>query len=70
MIVAAFLLASWLGCCITASPWSDNMGRRFWILLGAFTQIVGSIISVSSYSSGQLIAGRVVIVSPLNLALK
>jgi hypothetical protein len=46
------------------------MGRRFWILLGAFTQIVGSIISVSSYSSGQLIAGRVVIVSPLNLALK
>jgi predicted MFS family arabinose efflux permease len=39
------------------------MGRRFWIILGAFIQIVGTVISVSSYSYGQLIAGRVVIVS-------
>jgi hypothetical protein len=70
MIVAAFLLASWLGCCITASPWSDKMGRRFWILLGACTQIVGTIISVSSHSSGQLIAGRVVIVSAFHLHCK
>ena len=70
MIVAAFLLASWLGCCITASPWSDKMGRRFWILLGAFTQIVGTVICASSYSYGQMIAGRVVIVSTLSLALK
>ena len=63
MIVAAFLLASWLGCCITATPWSDRMGRRFWMLLGAVTQIVGTVICASSYSSGQLIAGRVIIVS-------
>ena len=63
MIVAAFLLASWLGCVIAASPWSDKMGRRFWILLGAAIQVVGTVICVSSYSSGQLIGGRVIIVS-------
>jgi MFS family permease len=63
MIVAAFLLASWLGCVIAASPWSDKMGRRFWILLGAFIQILGTIVCVASYSPGQLIGGRVIIVS-------
>ncbi|PGH07084.1 hypothetical protein AJ79_06362 [Helicocarpus griseus UAMH5409] len=61
MIVAAFLLASWLGCCIVASPWSDRVGRRVWVLLGAFIQIVGTVISTASYSSGQMIAGRVII---------
>ncbi|KAK2735171.1 hypothetical protein FQN55_002261 [Onygenales sp. PD_40] len=61
MIVAAFLLASWLGCCIVASPWSDRVGRRVWIITGALVQIVGTIISAASFSSGQLIAGRVII---------
>jgi MFS family permease len=63
MIVAAFLLASWLGCVIAASPWSDKKGRRFWIVLGAAIQIVGTVICAASFSSGQLIGGRVVIVS-------
>jgi MFS family permease len=63
MIVASFLLASWLGCCIVASPWSDRIGRRIWILAGNAIQIVGTIICVASYSPGQMIAGRVVIVS-------
>ncbi|KAF2658320.1 sugar transporter-like protein [Lophiostoma macrostomum CBS 122681] len=61
MIVASFLLASWLGCCIAASPWSDTVGRRIWVVAGAAVQIVGTIISASSYSVGQLIAGRVFI---------
>lgn len=63
MIVAAFLLASWFGCCIVSSPWSHRVGRRQWIMLGGLVQIIGTIISVSSYSYGQLTAGRVVIVS-------
>lgn len=62
MIVASFLLASWLGCCIAASPWSDRIGRRIWIIAGNVIQIVGTIVSVTSYSPGQMIAGRVIIV--------
>jgi MFS family permease len=63
MIVASFLLASWLGCVMAASPWSDRIGRRVWVMAGAVTQVVGTIISSSAYSVGQLIAGRVLIVS-------
>ncbi|KAH8591656.1 major facilitator superfamily domain-containing protein [Bisporella sp. PMI_857] len=36
MIAAAFLLASWLGCVITASPWSDRIGRRTIICASAY----------------------------------
>ncbi|KAH8819385.1 general substrate transporter [Xylogone sp. PMI_703] len=61
MIVASFLLASWLGCCFASTPWSDRLGRRTWIMLGAVVQIIGTIICVSAYSYGQMIAGRVVI---------
>jgi MFS family permease len=63
MIVAAFLLASWLGCVTVSSPWSDRLGRRTWIIMGGVVQIIGTVISASSYSPGQLIAGRVIIVS-------
>ena len=63
MIVAAFLLASWLGCVITASPWSDKLGRRFWMLLGGAIQIAGTVVCASAYSSGQMIGGRIIIVS-------
>jgi MFS family permease len=62
MIVAVFLLASWLGCVIAASPWSDRLGRRIWMMLGAAIQIVGTAICASAYSSGQLIGGRIIIV--------
>ncbi|KAL2214964.1 general substrate transporter [Thermoascus aurantiacus ATCC 26904] len=61
MIVASFLLASWLGCCIVAMPWSSRLGRRHWIMLGSLVQIIGTVVSVTSYSYGQLIAGRVII---------
>lgn len=48
---------------MAASPWSDRIGRRVWVMAGAAVQIVGTIISTSAYSTGQLIAGRVLIVS-------
>jgi len=62
MIASTFLLASWLGCIIVAA-FGMAMGRRSWIILGNIVQIVGTIISASSFSYGQLIAGRVFIVS-------
>lgn len=66
MIVASFLLASWFGCCIAASPWSDRIGRRIWIMMGNVIQIIGTIVCVTSFSPGQMIAGRVIIVgSPI-----
>jgi MFS family permease len=61
MIVASFLLASWLGCVIAALPYSDRIGRRVWVITGSVIQIIGTVISASSYSVGQLIAGRVLI---------
>ena len=62
MIASTFLLASWLGCIIIAA-FGMLLGRRTWIIVGNVIQIVGTIISASSFSFGQLIAGRVFIVS-------
>ena len=47
---------------MAASPWSDRIGRRVWVMAGAAVQILGTVISCSAYSTGQLIAGRVLIV--------
>ncbi|KAF4535454.1 Sugar transporter [Lasiodiplodia theobromae] len=60
MVTSVFLLASWLGCVII-SIFGMRMGRRSWVLAGEVVQIIGSIISATSYSYGQLIAGRVLI---------
>lgn len=62
MITSIFLLASWLGC-IVISIFGMALGRRTWILIGCVVQIVGTVISATSYSYGQLIAGRLFIVS-------
>jgi len=62
MIASTFLLASWLGCIIIAA-FGMMMGRRSWIIVGNIVQIIGTIISATSFSYGQLIAGRVFIVS-------
>jgi MFS family permease len=61
MTVSVFLLASWLGC-IIISVAGLLLGRKTWIILGNSIQIVGTIISASSYDYRQLIAGRVLIV--------
>ncbi|EOD47809.1 putative hexose carrier protein [Neofusicoccum parvum] len=60
MVTSVFLLASWLGCVII-STFGMRMGRRSWIIAGEVVQIIGTIISATSYSYGQLIAGRVLI---------
>ena len=61
MIASVFLLASWLGC-IIISIFGMKLGRRVWIIIGNVIQIVGTIVSATSYSAGQLIAGRTLIV--------
>lgn len=61
MVTSVFLLASWLGC-IIISVFGMQMGRKSWIIAGEVVQIIGTIISATSYSYGQLIAGRVLIV--------
>ncbi|MCJ1414246.1 hypothetical protein MMC32_000572 [Xylographa parallela] len=60
MIASTFLLASWFGCIIVAT-FGMLLGRRTWIIIGNLIQILGTIISASSFSYGQLIAGRVFI---------
>lgn len=61
MVTSVFLLASWLGCVII-SVFGMKMGRRSWVIAGEIVQIIGTVISATSYSYGQLIAGRVLIV--------
>ncbi|KAH7055557.1 sugar transporter-like protein [Macrophomina phaseolina] len=60
MVTSVFLLASWLGCVII-SVFGMKMGRRSWVIAGEIVQIIGTVISATSYSYGQLIAGRVLI---------
>lgn len=61
MITSMFILGSWLGC-ILMSLFGMSQGRRVWIIVGNILEIIGTLISVTSYGPGQLIAGRVVIV--------
>ncbi|KAI9775369.1 MAG: hypothetical protein M1835_005853 [Candelina submexicana] len=60
MITSVFLLASWLGC-IIMSLVGMVQGRRMWILIGNLVSVVGSVVSACSYSSGQLIVGRIIV---------
>lgn len=64
MIASVFLLASWLGCMIMAS-FCMILGRRQNIIIRNLVSAVGSIISASSFTSGQMIASRVIIVGML-----
>ncbi|KAJ5930267.1 hypothetical protein N7466_005760 [Penicillium verhagenii] len=58
--VAAFAIGSFLGtfACIWLGDW---LGRRRTIMLGATTQIIGYILSTSSFSLVQLIAARIIV---------
>ena len=59
MITASYDLAA----CVTALaiiPFTFKIGRRGTILMGNFAAIFGAVIQASSYSVGQLIAGRLV----------
>ncbi len=53
MITSSFLLASWFGCMIITF-FGIRLGRRTWILVGNVVELVGTVISASSYSYGQL----------------
>lgn len=53
MITSTFLLASWFGCMVITF-FGIHLGRKNWILLGNAVELVGTIISASSYSYGQL----------------
>lgn len=61
MITSVFVLGSWLGALITAI-FGIMYGGRTWILLGNLLEIIGALISVTSYGPGQLIAGRILVV--------
>ena len=59
MITASYDLAA----CVTALaiiPFTFRIGRRGTILMGNFVAVFGAIIQASSFSVGQLIAGRLV----------
>lgn len=58
---SVFLLGSWLGC-ILMSIFGMRQGRKTWLLVGNAISIVGTVISASSYSYGQMIAGRTILV--------
>ncbi|KIX08835.1 uncharacterized protein Z518_03492 [Rhinocladiella mackenziei CBS 650.93] len=60
MVTSTFLLASWLGCMVITFLGS-RLGRKTWILVGNFVEMIGTIICASSYSYGQMISGRVFI---------
>ena len=62
MITSVFILGSWLGALVAATL-GMVYGRRTCILLGNLLEIIGSLISVTSYGPGQLIVGRVIVVS-------
>lgn len=57
MITASYDLAA----CVTAVVvmfFAFNIGRRGTVILGNIAAVIGSVIQASSYSVGQLIAGR------------
>lgn len=61
MITSVFVLASALGALVAAN-FGLIYGRRTWILLGNSVEMIGTLICVTSYGSGQMITGRVIVV--------
>ncbi|KIW76457.1 hypothetical protein Z517_11203 [Fonsecaea pedrosoi CBS 271.37] len=52
-----------IGClvgCLVAAIWGNKMGRRSTIFWGCSIMVVGAIIQTTTYSAGQLIAGRLI----------
>lgn len=63
-LMAGVVIASWnIGCFVGAMltiVFGDRLGRRGSALLGLSLEVVGKIIQVSTFSTGQYIAGRVI----------
>ena len=63
MISSAFVLGAWLGSFLLIFMFGLSLGRRTWLLIGNIIGIMGTLIVVTSFSTGQMIAGRVLLVS-------
>ncbi len=63
MISSVLILGSLVGTLVSAT-FGMAYGRRTWVQMGNVLEIIGALISATSYSSGQMIAGRVITVSP------
>ncbi|CAD6587944.1 MAG: hypothetical protein ASARMPRED_003285 [Alectoria sarmentosa] len=63
MISSAFILGAWLGSSLVIFVFGISLGRRTWLLIGNVVGIIGTLIAVTSFSTGQMIAGRVLLVS-------
>ena len=63
MISSAFILGAWLGSFLLIFMFGLSLGRRTWLLIGNVIGIMGTLIAVTSFSTGQMIAGRVLLVS-------
>lgn len=63
MISSAFILGAWLGSSLLIFLFGNSLGRRTWLLIGNAVGIIGTLIVVTSFSIGQMIAGRILLVS-------
>lgn len=63
MISSAFILGAWLGSSLLIFSFGNSLGRRTWLLIGNAVGIIGTLIVVTSFSIGQMIAGRILLVS-------
>lgn len=61
MISSAFILGAWLGSSLLIFSFGNSLGRRTWLLIGNAVGIIGTIIVVTSFSIGQMIAGRILL---------
>lgn len=58
-IVALFNIGCLMGCVISAF-FGNRLGRKNAITLGCVIMVIGGAIQASTYSAGQLIAGRII----------
>ncbi len=63
MISSAFILGAWLGSSLLIFSFGSSLGRRTWLLIGNAIGVIGTLIAVTSFSTGQMIAGRILLVS-------
>lgn len=59
LVVAIYEAGCLVGALLT-SCFGDRLGRRKVIFIGCIIMVIGAIIQCSSYSTGQLIAGRII----------
>lgn len=68
MISSVLILGSLLGT-LVAATFGMAYGRRTWVQMGNVLEIIGALISATSYGPGQMIAGRVITVAPSQIGI-